>query len=173
LLFPYLEGAGFVLRLWQARPERGAPFGPDLPASTEQVLHPERFLSDPPDAPTTVRITVADGARVLDDVLGQAEVAVMLAEVAEASPGAAAGWDGDRWVLVEPPGGGPALLAWASVWDDEPARDRVAALLAPAANRFPGGATLEVLEVASRPALLLVVGGGLDVVVTLEEGGAS
>jgi hypothetical protein len=49
----------------------------------------------------------------------------------------------------------------------------VASLLAAAANRFPGGATLEVLEVAGRPALLLVVGGTLDVVVTLEDGGAS
>lgn len=171
LLFPYLEGAGFVLRLWQARPERVAPFEADLPASTEQILHPQRFLSDPPDAPTTVRLSVADGRAVLDDVLGQAETALLLSEVAGATEGAAAGWDGDRWTLVEADDGRASRLAWASVWDDAEARDRVEALLRSALERFPGGASLAALEVSGRPGLLLVVGGALDVEVTLEEGG--
>jgi hypothetical protein len=172
LLFPYLEGAGFVLELWQARPERVAPFGDDLPASTEQVLRPERFFSDPPDLPTDVVVSAGSGRVLLDDVLGQAETAILLAEAVGASPDAAHGWDGDRWILVELTDGGPPLLAWASVWDDVASRDGVEAHLRPALDRFPGGAELEPLEVDGRPVLLLMVGGLVEVEIALSGGGA-
>jgi hypothetical protein len=37
MLFPYLEGTGFVQSLWTSG-ERVAPFGTHLPLSTEQVI---------------------------------------------------------------------------------------------------------------------------------------
>ncbi len=169
LLFPYLEGAGFLLRVWQAD-ERVAPFGAHLPESTEQVLHPERYIAEPRDRPTHVRVTVSGGTAVLDDVLGQAETAILLEEVADTEGAAAAGWDGDRWVLVEPPGEGDERLVWAAVWDDVASRDRVAAALVAAVDAFGPDATVERVEVAGRPVLVLTVGGAVAIEVTLEGG---
>lgn len=173
LLLPYLEGAGFVLRLWQARPERVAPFGADLPASTEQVLHPERFLSDPPDHPTTVRVRATAGRVVLDDVLGEAETRILLDEMTGLAPEGPLGWDGDRWILVRPDDGAPDLLAWASVWDDAGPRDRWVAALEGVLDRFPGGARVSASEIDERPVLVLVVGGPLEVEVSLEGDGTA
>lgn len=169
LLFPYLEGAGFVLRVWQARPERVAPFGPDLPASTEQVLRPERFLSDPPDRPTEVRLVAREGRVLLDDVLGQAELEILLHDVVGATSDAAFGWDGDRWMLVAPADGSAERLVWASVWDDAESRDRVGGLLRRALDRFAPDTGLESRDVQGRPMLILSVGGAVPVEVTLEE----
>jgi hypothetical protein len=168
LLLPYLEGAGFVLKLWQARPERVAPFGDDMPTSTEQVLHPERFLSDPPDDPTTVRVRASRGRVVLDDVLGEAETRILLDEMTGLAPEGPLGWDGDRWILVRTDDDAPDLLAWASVWDDVDARDRWAAAFEGALDRFPGGARVTASESDGRPVLLLVVGGALEVEISLE-----
>jgi hypothetical protein len=172
LLLPYLEGAGFVLRLWQSRPERLAPFGDELPTSTEQILSPDRFFADPRDAPTTVLVEPAGGGVLFDDVLGQAEARILLDGGGEGDPAGAnfgAGWDGDRWILVRGPDG-DERLAWAAVWDSAEDRARAEAALRPRIQTLPGGATLEALEVAGRPVLLLVVGGPLEVAITLEGG---
>jgi hypothetical protein len=170
LLLPYLEGAGFVLRLWQDRPERVAPFGDELPTSTEQVLDPGRFLADPRDEPTEVAVEPAAGTILLDDVLGQAEVRILLDEWTGADD--ARGWDGDRWILVEPPGGGDAWLAWVSVWDTPADRDRVRAQLSGALGGRPAPTSLEALEIEGRPALVLRLAGGegVELAITLEAG---
>lgn len=173
LLFPYLEGAGFVLRVWQARPERVAPFGPDLPASTEQVLRPERFLGEPPDRPTEVQLVAREGRVLLDDVLGQAELEILLSDVAGAPTDAAFGWDGDRWMLVAPADRSAERLVWASVWDDAASRDRVEGLLRGALDRFAPGTALDSREVQGRPMLVLSVGGTVPIEVTLEEDAGS
>ena len=44
LIFPYLAGADFVRWFSQAYPDT-VPYGPRLPRSTEQILHPERYRS--------------------------------------------------------------------------------------------------------------------------------
>lgn len=121
LIFPYVGGMGLVQSLWRARPERPAPMGRWMPASTEQVLHPDRLLSDPPDAPTTVRFTSSPAGwrEVHADGLGELEVRIWLrTHLADSTraDGAAAGWDGDRYRLLRASDGGEAL-AWVTVWD--------------------------------------------------------
>lgn len=170
LLFPYLEGAGFVLEVWRTRATREGGIQDLLPASTEQVTDPARFLADPPDAPTRVSVAPSAGTVLYRDGLGALETRILLEELGGTSAGAAAtGWDGDEYVLVRTDDGGEAL-AWASVWDDAPARDRFLASLAPHLGRLPDAATLAPVEVHGRPGALLMVGGIVDVTITLAGG---
>ena len=167
LLFPYLEGAGFVQRLWSDLPERTAPFGDWLPASTEQVLNPERFFGTPRDEPTELLITLDGGIIVHEDVLGAAELAVFMAEHTDG--GSTTGWDGDRYVLFE--AGGESGLVWASVWDSPGDRDRFVSQLTPGLSSFPGGGRLESLDFAGRPGAVLTVGAAAGFSVTTQGGG--
>ena len=74
-------------------------------------------------------------------------------EVAETDLG------GDRFVLVETEGGTSRTLAWASVWDDEAARDGFVARMAPAfASGLGGSVSLTSLSIDGRPGALLIVG---------------
>jgi hypothetical protein len=135
LLFPYISGAAFVDRLlaeggWDAV---DAAYG-DIPASTEQILHPLKYLER--DEPSLIALpdpASALGARwrvVDEDTLGELQTAVLLADfdpgegfnditgdiaLPEAARNAAAGWDGDRFALWED--GQRQTLVWRSVWD--------------------------------------------------------
>lgn len=170
LLLPYLSGTGFIQSVWVARGGR-TPLGEILPASTEQVAYPARYLADPPDAPTRVTLEIAEPATaLLDDVLGFAETRILLEELAGEEAGAGAeGWDGDRWVLVEQ--GGARGVVWVAVFDDTPARDRFVDLLRPALGALPARATLGAMTVDARPVAMLRVGIRPEVTVRLEGGG--
>ncbi|HKJ01774.1 MAG TPA: DUF6782 family putative metallopeptidase, partial [Longimicrobiales bacterium] len=63
LLFPYLEGAGFVQALW-AKGDRVAPFGAWLPLSTEEVL-----TGDFDDPPVALTLSVTGGTSLHEDNL--------------------------------------------------------------------------------------------------------
>jgi CheY-like chemotaxis protein len=155
LLFPYVEGAGFVHSAWQSRGGRPAPFGALLPQSTEQVLYPDRLLGTRDD-PREVDVSVP-GARLLrSDVLGRHEVELLLREHSGVASARADGWDGDRFVLVETSSGD--ALAWVSVWEDVAARDDFQRKLTPLLGRFGKPATLEARTVGRAPGLLLRVG---------------
>jgi len=122
LLFPYLGGVGFVQAYWKEA-GRVPPLGPRMPVSTEQVMHPERFLEGSVDAPTDVRFrgeAPPGWALVHTDDLGEMETRVLLREFLpdrEAADRAAAGWDGDRFRLLDTPSG--EAFVWVSVWDSE------------------------------------------------------
>lgn len=157
LLFPYLEGAGFVQTLWQAAEGRPAPFGEHLPQSTEQVIHGDVAVAGKAvDEPSTVEVEVV-GARVLyQNGLGELETRIFLEDVTGAPPETASGWDGDRYLLLEAPGAG--ALVWASVWDDTPARDRFVTAVREGLDGLPEGTTVEALVVDGRPAAVLRIG---------------
>lgn len=117
LLFPYLSGAEFIRQVKRARPD-APPFTP-MASSTEQILHPERFLAETPDHPTRVTLGAPRvGTLVHEDNLGEFETRLFLFEhlgdAAHASR-AAEGWDGDRYQVVHT-ARGPGL-AWFTVWD--------------------------------------------------------
>ncbi len=163
LLFPYLEGAGYVHGLW-AQGDRVAPFGEYLPKSTEQILG-----GTADDVPIELAMSVSGADIVHEDVLGRLELGVMLDQ--HLGPGSARfadGWGGDRYVLVEV-GTGERGLIWYSVWDDEAARDRFVERFRDALGSLGGGASLEVMEVGGRAATVLRVGAtdGVSVEVTL------
>jgi len=116
LIFPYLSGAEFMRSFQQLRPGE-APYG-DLPRSTEQILHARAYFNDK-DGPT--RITLPRprvGRDRYQNNLGEFEIRIFLYEHVRDQTAAvrgAAGWDGDRYMVVETPRGD--ALAWVTVWD--------------------------------------------------------
>ena len=116
LLFPYLTGAEFMRRFKEEAP-RQSPFG-RMPASTEQLMHPDRYFGSRDD-PTTVTLPAPSAGRVVyENNLGEFETRVLLFEYLKDQASAvrgAAGWDGDRYQLVETARGDG--IVWATVWD--------------------------------------------------------
>jgi len=159
LLFPYLEGAAFVQALWSSG-QRVVPFGANMPLSTEQVLN--RTLSDPP---TELVLDVSGGRVVDDDVLGRLAVGVLLDELVGATgKGAAEGWEGDRYALVELADGSRGLV-WYVLWEDAASRDRFARVVGGVLSHFGGPASIQRLVAAGSPATVLRVGAVDDVAV--------
>jgi hypothetical protein len=164
LVFPYVEGAGYVQRQWTGgtRPD---PFGDRFPRSTEQVLAPEA------GPPVELRLEVRRAERRLDDTLGVLELQILAEDVLGLEPEAArrvtSGWDGDRWVLVEREGGG-AALTYATVWESEAARARFIEAVRQAPDAFGGPITVEPLELEGLSLSLLHIGGsGYEVATSL------
>jgi len=126
LLFPYLDGAEFM-RWWATSPFADSlPSGPRMPASTEQILHPDRYLKH--DQPVPLRFT-GGPARLYQDGLGEMEILVLEAQLQgqDETPRTVVplGWGGDLYGVYDTPAG-PAL-AWYAVWDDARSADRFAA----------------------------------------------
>ena len=126
LQFPYLYGAGFVGAVLKSRSWKGLDSTYlSLPSSTEQIMHPERFLNR--DDP--VRIEIPDLAAALgpdwkktdSDVNGEFGYLVALAEFLpkRAAKMAAAGWGGDRYALYEIKDAGALVLAQFTTWDTD------------------------------------------------------
>jgi hypothetical protein len=117
LLFPYIAGAEFMRQFKRARPG-AVPYAP-APASTEQILHVEKYLDSLPDLPTRVTLGAPRGAEVVhEDNLGEFETRLFLFEHIKDVGGAAAaaaGWDGDRYQLVQV--GDGSGIVWLTVWD--------------------------------------------------------
>lgn len=116
LIFPYLSGAEFMRSFQQLRPG-DAPYG-DLPQSTEQVMHTRAYFQER-DAPTKVTLpNPRVGRSRYQNNLGEFETRLFIYEHARdqaLSVRSAAGWDGDRYMVVQTPRGD--ALVWVTVWD--------------------------------------------------------
>lgn len=122
--FPYWEGRYFVAALFESEGWGAVNRAyADPPRSTEQVLHPERYLER--DVPEAVRVPDLEAALgegwtlLLRDTLGEFVIGLLLDETL---PGltawsAADGWDGDTFIVWEREGGARAWV-WRTVWDD-------------------------------------------------------
>jgi hypothetical protein len=152
LIFPYLDGAEFMH--WWATTGGHAgmlPYGPRMPVSTEQILHPERYARR--DMPVPIRFA-PDSGSIYEDVLGEDEIRVLIAtldgadEVQTVVP---LGWGGDRFRVYDAPGG-PALI-WYALWDDARSAGKFLSGSGPALRRTarPGyRAALDSLDVGGR-----------------------
>jgi len=166
VLFPYRGGVGFVEALWKDRGGRPPPFGPDLPNSTEQILHPENFAGGQRDVARDIEVSVEAGwSRLYEDTLGELELGILL-ETVGASRAMALGWGGDRYVLIDD-GDGHRSLAWFGVWDTPQQRDRFVRELEPRLFALPTPASLTALEIGGLPATSLLVGDVPDVTASL------
>ncbi len=121
LLFPYVAGLDFVQVRWRGQSGRTPPLGDNLATTTEQVLHPDRFGTDRTRPPAPLRFDrqpPEEWSDVFQDGLGEFDTRMFLREflpAREAADEAAAGWDGDRYRLLEGPSG--ESLVWISRWD--------------------------------------------------------
>jgi hypothetical protein len=124
LQFPYVSGAGFVQTL--LREGSWARVGDAyraLPTSTEQIMHPEKYLAG--EHPVAVKLpdvaaSFGAGWRLASqDVNGEFGYFLILKDrlpEAEAAA-AAAGWGGDRYAFYRDPSGERAGLVHVSTWD--------------------------------------------------------
>lgn len=117
LIFPYVSGSEFLRWFRRNRPD-AQPFGTLLPASTEQILHPERYGRG--DPPVTVRFAEpADSTVVHEDTFGEFEMHALrsvLAGIDVVATDLPLGWGGDRMRVYRTPDG-PALV-WLTAWDE-------------------------------------------------------
>ncbi len=127
LAFQYRDGTRFVDRLlarggWAAVDRAQA----DPPTSSEQVLHPERYLAATRDVPRpidvsgTSSLTRAGFAPVLGDTLGEVGIRILVSGALPAARAArvADGWDGDR--LVAFARDAELIVVWITAWDTSP-----------------------------------------------------
>lgn len=126
LVFSYIYGAAFVQELLKKRGWAGVSQAfTDLPQSTEQVLHIEKYLVN--ELPIKVALPdvskqLGDGWRRLDaDINGEFGYTLILAEFIgkKDAQQAAAGWGGDQSVLYEHAKTGQLMLTHLSHWDTE------------------------------------------------------
>ena len=121
-IFRYRDGARFIETVRRVRGERGVD---ELfhrpPASTEQILHPEKYQAQ--EAPREVLIdeaafNAAGWKSATSTPLGEIGVrGLLMAGVSDKDAvRAAAGWGGDRAYLFEKAGSAP-LFVWKTVWD--------------------------------------------------------
>jgi len=122
--FPCQEGRQFADALFQAGGwETINQAYTDPPRSTEQVLHPERYLEEQ-DGPTSVvvpdisTVLSEDWTMLLQDTLGEFVVGLYLDALlpGETAWQAADGWDGDTFVVWEHESGS-RLFVWRTIWD--------------------------------------------------------
>lgn len=158
LIFPYLAGAEFM-HWWETSPFRDSvPYGPRMPVSTEQVLHPERYARR--DVPVSISFPSAPDV-LYEDVLGESEVQVLMAQLAGASEvrdKSPVGWGGDRYRVYRTPAG--AALVWYVVWDEKGAADRFVQRtgeMLRATGRKGYRAAIERLELEGKPATRYVL----------------
>ncbi len=159
LLFPYLAGAEFMLWWNQSSLRDTLPYGPRMPRSTEQIMHPERYERG--DLPLDVRFTDSVPGSY-EDVLGEFDIRLLMQELTgrkSSDTPLPLGWGGDRFRLDEG-NGGPALV-WISVWDEPRHRDW---FLSATGNKFkarakPGyKAEVDTMTVAGHAGLRYVIG---------------
>jgi len=121
LAFPYDYGAQFVVALqeggWQAVDTAYA----EPPLSTEQILHPEKYLEQ--DEPQLVTLppltdTLGAGWAMIDsETLGEFQTILYLAQQVDraVAESASAGWDGDAYAVYGRDE--DEVLVLATVWD--------------------------------------------------------
>jgi len=122
--FPYREGRRFADALFQAGGWEIINYAyTDPPRSTEQVLHPQRYLEErdrPADVvvPDLSTVLGEDWSALLRDTLGEFVIGLYLDETLpeEMAWQAADGWGGDTFVVWEREDG-HRVLVWRTVWD--------------------------------------------------------
>ena len=165
LTFPYEDGLAFASGLfgqggWAAV---DAAFA-SPPDSTEQIIHPEKYTSREKPinvaAPIKAKALGRGWSEATQDTIGELGTAVWLEPTAgkRAAGDAAAGWGGDRVVLLEGPDDG-WLVAWQTSWDT-PAD----------ADAFAVAAQAHVATLAN-PATVVHVPGSSDVQVRIASSG--
>ncbi|HVW26382.1 MAG TPA: hypothetical protein VHC69_13525 [Polyangiaceae bacterium] len=169
MIAPYVDGILFVH--WLRR--RGGWAAVDdawknLPVSTEQLLHPDKYLAR--EAPIVVPVPVVPPGTwevpKYSDVMGEQSVRLLLEEWLPRIPAASAasGWGGDRIVVFR--SGARVAVGWHLRYDDAAVAARLAAALLRGVAAQPGTqrASLHCVE---RPSVgpLLVAHRDRDVAV--------
>jgi hypothetical protein len=164
LLAAYLKGMAFVHGIAGQGWDAVARIYDDPPRSSEQILHPEKYLRR--DDPVTIEFPDFVGEDSLlnwtlldSNVIGEFQWRLIFDEFSFGlrSAGIAAGWDGDRFAVLERDG--RLLLLLLSAWDGpEDAREFAAAYQELLLEKYPDRD--EAWTVETRGSEVLIVEGG-------------
>lgn len=144
--FPYENGLVFVLQIWRDGGwERVNAAYSDPPTTTEQILHPEKYLAGEGAIPVEFDAPSfgADCESVWDTRLGEFYLREHLRSGLDANVAtrAAAGWGGDQFRLYNC--GGAAAWMLRIVWDTPQDADEFTAAYAALAESRYGGERVE------------------------------
>lgn len=120
LTFPYLYGLSFIGALYRAGGfELVNRVYQHPPTTTEQVLHPEKYLAGEGAVPVEEPKLLPGFERVTGGRVGELQIRTILSYCLppERATKAAAGWGGDAYVIATRQKTG--ALFWATAWDDE------------------------------------------------------
>ena len=145
-VFPAVAGFKFMrsFRKWNSLEDATRLYS-DFPRSTEQFMHPEKYLAQRDD-PTIVEsqvppmVLTVPWKSIYTNVLGELSLYLVLNRFIERHKAvrASQGWDGDRLELFEHPNGNLAFVL-RSVWDTlEDAREFAAAYSDVVQKKYPG-----------------------------------
>lgn len=147
MTFPYVAGMIFVQKLRRQGGWEAVNTAYDTPPqSTEQILHPEKYLSG--EAPIAVSLPPltatlgADWQLVQENTLGEFLLNLYLGVhlPGQVAQDASAGWGGDRFALYERPTTGDTLLLIVTAWDSKAEAAEFASAYAAFAEAKYGGA---------------------------------
>ena len=156
LIFPYRAGLSFVAALRRRQPWSAVDAAyVKPPSSTEQIIHPERYLAG--DEPVRVELrappVLRDFAIVHDSVWGELSFDLFLRShgiAPSVASVAAEGWGGDRVITLARPretgsDRGPlrAIGIARTEWDSEPDAIEAAEAVGKALDRWIAGATID------------------------------
>jgi hypothetical protein len=125
LLFPYGYGASFLQQAWKQNPSWKSidKIYSDLPASTEQIIHPEKYFTNR-DEPKPVKAE-AFAAQLGDNwkityknVFGEFSLGLLLSQhlTGERARRSVVGWGGDQVLLLENDSGKDTVFV-STLWD--------------------------------------------------------
>lgn len=160
----YIKGMGFVHQIVKGGWDEAARLYTDPPQSTEQVLHPEKWLvRDEPvriELPDLETASLTGAWDLLDsNVIGEFQLRIIFNEfdMRDVADVAAAGWDGDRFAVLERDG--ELLLLLFTTWDSVREAEEFASAYRQLLNRKYTGED-HATAVELRGADVLIVEGG-------------
>jgi len=123
--FPYVEGARWAAALFEKGGWRAVDQAYGLvPCSTEQILHPDRYIDrespQPVTLPDPTPVLGADWSLVREDTLGEWMLGLHLAAHLDDEGRAweaVEGWAGDRFALWQDEEGEETVV-WRTLWDN-------------------------------------------------------
>ncbi len=151
LTFSYGYGCDFVLAVLKGNDgdwDAITAMYEDLPSSSEQVLHPEKYWKDR-DNPTLIDLPLLgkEWDLLTNNVHGEFVVRILLRELKSSrrlSRKASEGWDGDRYHIYEKED--RVSSAWYSTWDSEKDAIEFFQAYTPALRKKQPGETDETIE---------------------------
>lgn len=154
LLFPYIRGLGFVTELFIEGDWAGVDEAyRQPPASTEQILHPDRYPDDLPMALEVPNLAATLGggwSEARHEALGEWYTLLTLETVlpSDTASDAAEGWGGDAIIVLSNEGAGKDALLLITRWDTLlDAQEFFAAFTQYGNARFGRGTTTTTLAV--------------------------
>jgi hypothetical protein len=117
LLMPYLEGLKFSSTIFDKKKWSGLNrVLKRPPLSSEQILHPEKYLLDEKPLSVEIRYIPNGMDQYHSGVVGEYFLNLLL-KTDKPAVNTASGWGGDRFILYRNPG--LWMLIWESLWDRE------------------------------------------------------